>query len=171
MESCCKRPMRRPCFDGGAIRFPLLKNFRARMSVYLSSQLRERLIAADNQHCAYCHTREATTGQPMALDHIIPESQGGLTEFENLCFCCRRCNEFKGPKTAGPDPLTGEIVSFYHPRKQKWHKHFSWDETGTSIVGVNPEGRATVVGLHMNDPIMIAVRRRWVAVGWHPPDV
>ncbi|MDM8537604.1 HNH endonuclease [Desulfobacterales bacterium HSG17] len=140
------------------------------MSTYLTSKLRLRLIEADNQHCAYCHTREAITGQPMTIDHVIPESQGGLTEFDNLCFCCRRCNEFKGTKITAPDPLTGEVVSLYHPRLEKWHEHFAWDETGTLIVGLTAMGRATVTGLNMNDLIIIAARRRWVVVGWHPPD-
>ncbi len=89
------------------------------MSIYLSAKLRLRLIEADNQHCAYCLTREAITGQPMTIDHVIPESQGGLTEFDNLCFCCRRCNEFKGAKTTAPDLLSGELVSLFHPRREK----------------------------------------------------
>ena len=140
------------------------------MSTYLSEKLRARLTEADNQHCAYCHTREAVTGQPMTVDHVIPESLGGLTEFDNLCFCCRRCNEFKGTKTEAPDPLTGQTVPLYHPRREKWREHFAWDDTGTLIVGLTATGRATVTGLNMNDMLIIAARRRWVSVGWHPPE-
>ncbi|MGE0086814.1 MAG: HNH endonuclease [Desulfococcaceae bacterium] len=88
----------------------------------------------------------------MTVDHVIPESCGGLTEFENLCFCCRRCNEFKGSKTAAQDPITGEVVSLYHPRKQKWQNHFAWDESGSLIIGITAAGRATAVALNMNRP-------------------
>ncbi|HHC24612.1 MAG TPA: HNH endonuclease [Desulfobacterales bacterium] len=139
------------------------------MSTYLPSKLREHLLEADNQHCAYCHTKEINTGQPMTVDHVTPESRGGPSEFDNLCFCCRRCNEFKGSKTEAKDPVTGEIVPLYHPRRQNWHEHFAWDETGSLIVGLTAVGRATVPALNMNDLIIIAARRRWVSVGWHPP--
>jgi hypothetical protein len=140
------------------------------MGKYLPTHLRSRLEDADNRHCAYCHTREEIAGQPMTVDHVIPESQDGPTEFENLCFCCRRCNEFKGSKTAATDPLTGEIEALFHPRREKWREHFTWDETGTVVIGLTKTGRATVTGLKMNDAIVVAARLRWVAAGWHPPD-
>jgi len=66
---------------------------------YLAADLREQFLAADDMRCAYCHTAEATTGQPMTVDHITPQAQGGPTRFDNLCFACRRCNEFKGSAT------------------------------------------------------------------------
>lgn len=70
---------------------------------YLSTDLRDRLLEADNGRCVYCTTTEVNTGQPMTVDHIVPQAQGGETTFNNLCFACRRCNEFKGsvpmPKT------------------------------------------------------------------------
>ena len=106
----------------------------------------------------------------MTVDHIIPESRGGLSEFDNLCFCCRRCNEFKGGKTEAQDPLTGKVVPLYHPRRQNWHEHFAWDETGALLVGLTGIGRATVPALNMNDRIIVVARRRWVSVGWHPPE-
>ncbi len=78
---------------------------------YLAAALRDRLLEADNRHCAYCITSETNTGQPMTVDHIVPRTQGGETVFDNLCFACRRCNEFKGSATTADDPLTGERVA------------------------------------------------------------
>jgi 5-methylcytosine-specific restriction endonuclease McrA len=52
------------------------------MSIYLSADLHHQLIEADDHRCAYCQTTQANTGQPMAVDHIIPEAQGGLLEYE-----------------------------------------------------------------------------------------
>jgi hypothetical protein len=46
---------------------------------YLSTDLRDRLLEADNCHCAYCYTTEANTGQQMTVDHIKPQAQGGET--------------------------------------------------------------------------------------------
>lgn len=68
---------------------------------YLPANLREQLLAADDRRCAYCHTTEANSGQPMTVDHIVPQAQGGSTTFDNLCFACRRCNEFKGSAITG----------------------------------------------------------------------
>jgi len=136
----------------------------------LSADLREQLLAADDRRCVYCHTTEANTGQPMTIDHILPQAQGGVTTFDNLCFACRRCNEFKGSATTARDPLTDEIVPLFHPRTQEWSKHFAWDASGTRVVGLTAIGRATVVGLNMNNEVIVDARRRWVSVGWHPPE-
>ena len=48
---------------------------------YLPVDLRDRLLVADDRRCAYCQTTEANTGQPMTVDHIIPQVLGGETTF------------------------------------------------------------------------------------------
>jgi hypothetical protein len=135
---------------------------------YLPVDLYNRLLEADNRHCAYCQTTEANTGQPMTVDHILPQAQGGETNFENLCFACRRCNEFKGSTTAAQDPLSDEVVPLFSPRQQNWDDHFQWSESGAIIVGLSAVGRVTVIALNMNNPVIVDARRRWVSVGWHP---
>ena len=137
---------------------------------YLPTDLHERLLEADNHCCAYCRTTESNTGQPMTVDHILPQAEGGDTTFENLCFACRRCNEYKGITVSAQDPLTGETEPLFHPRQQVWADHFQWDESGTLLVGLTAVGRATIVALKMNNSIIVYARRRWVSVGWHPPD-
>ena len=139
------------------------------MSTYLSPSLRKRLIAADGSRCAYCQTAVENTGQPLTLDHIVPQAQGGQTDFDNLCRACRRCNENKGATILAPDPLTGDVTPLFHPRRQRWQDHFAWDETGCRVLGLSVCGRATVVALNMNNEVMVDVRRRWVSAGWHPP--
>jgi hypothetical protein len=136
---------------------------------YLPIDLRDRLLAADDRRCAYCQTTEANTGQPMTVDHIIPQALGGETAFDNLCLSCRRCNEFKGSAVRAQDPLTGESVALFHPRRQAWTDHFQWDESGALIVGLTAVGRATVVAVNLNNPTIVDARRRWIGVGWHPP--
>ena len=136
---------------------------------YLPASLRDRLLETDNLHCVYCQTTQANTGQPMTVDHIVPQAQGGETTFENLCFACRRCNEFKGSSTSAQDPLTGETVALFHPRQQIWTDHFQWDEPGSLVMGLTAVGRASIVALNLNNPEIVDVRRRWVSVGWHPP--
>jgi len=40
---------------------------------------------------------------------------------------------------------------------------------GTRIIGSTACGRATVSGLHLNRPELVAARSLWVQVGWWPP--
>lgn len=70
----------------------------------------------------------------------------------------------------GIDPLTGETVLLFNPRKQSWQDHFAWEERGERIIGLTAVGRATVVALRMNNEVIVPARRRWVAAGWHPPE-
>ena len=135
------------------------------MSIYLPGELRRQLEEADGHRCAYCQTTQANSGQRMVPDHIIPESK---KVFDNLCFACRLCNEYKGSRTAGIDPLTGQTVPLFHPRQQNWFDHFAWEEDGTRITGLTAVGRATVVTLQMNNEVILPARQKWVSAGWHP---
>lgn len=139
------------------------------MSVYLSEAVRRQLEEADDHRCAYCQTSQANSGQRMVPDHIVPESQGGAKVFANLCFACRLCNEYKGARTSGIDPLTGQTVPLFHPRQQTWREHFAWEESGARLIGLTAVGRATILVLQMNHEVIIAARQKWVSAGWHPP--
>jgi hypothetical protein len=44
-----------------------------------------------NHECAYCGSKENLT-----LDHIIPQSKGGLDVTKNVLCCCHSCNQSKG---------------------------------------------------------------------------
>ncbi len=102
----------------------------------------------------------------MVVDHVIPRSKSGETDFENLCFSCYRCNLFKGAQTEAVDPLSGDTVPLYHPRRQRWTEHFSWDDAGLRILGLTAVGRATVNALNMNNAVITDARRNWVRLGW-----
>lgn len=139
------------------------------MTTYLSETLRIQIETNDKHRCCYCLTSEENSGIAMTIDHIIPRSQNGETSFENVCLACRSCNEYKGKKTTTTDPLTGEIIPLFHPRKQKWNEHFTWSADGTKIEGLTAIGRGTIIALRMNNAVIVSARRRWVSSGWHPP--
>jgi hypothetical protein len=139
------------------------------MAIYLPEELRRQLEGADDHCCAYCQTCQANSGQRMVIDHIIPESRTGETRFENLCFACRMCNEYKGAHSHGQDPLTGRTTPLFHPRQQAWADHFAWDPTGSRIIGLTAVGRATIIILQMNNAVIVPTRQKWVSAGWHPP--
>ena len=136
---------------------------------YVSKALREQVRAAARYRCGYCQTAEAIVGTPMEVDHIIPELLGGLTEEENLWLACSLCNQHKGSRIAAPDPLTGERVHLFDPRRQDWRQHFAWSTEQDHIVARTAIGRATLVALNLNRSSLVSARRAWTAVGWHPP--
>jgi hypothetical protein len=136
---------------------------------HISSSLRQRVVAEFRNRCVYCHTPTSITGARLVIDHIIPEAVGGPTSWENLCLACHSCNEFKGTQVEARDPLTGERVPLFHPRRQQWGEHFCWSEDGSEIIGLTPIGRATVAALNLNHLHIVEARRRWARVGWHPP--
>jgi 5-methylcytosine-specific restriction endonuclease McrA len=59
--------------------------------------VRRWVIERDGRRCVYCD--EDLTDQEIHLDHVIPESKGGPTHFDNLQVTCRRCNIAKGVLT------------------------------------------------------------------------
>jgi hypothetical protein len=106
---------------------------------------------------------------PLTIDHIIPESLGGLTKENNLWLACPRCNQFKGTQTHAHDQETDEWVTLFNPRLQQWADHFEWSTDGTHILGKTACGWSTVLALQMNNSEIIVTRRQWVSVGWWPP--
>jgi 5-methylcytosine-specific restriction endonuclease McrA len=99
----------------------------------VSPTIRQQVISEAQQCCEYCQTQQCLIGMPLVIDHIIPLSLGGSSERANLAASCYRCNEFKGAKTQGIDPQTGETVTLFHPRQLVWAEHFTWSEEGTQI--------------------------------------
>ena len=56
---------------------------------------KKNILARDRFACAYCGKEE----KPLTIDHIIPRSKGGKTDWENCVACCKGCNHNKGAKT------------------------------------------------------------------------
>lgn len=103
------------------------------------------------------------------IDHIFPISLGGLTTLENLAYSCGGCNCHKSNKTTYHDPLTFEEVNLFHPRNDKWHQHFQWNDDETLIIGQTPIGRATVALLQLNRQSNINMRTLLIKSKLHPP--
>lgn len=132
--------------------------------------LRQRVIEFFENRCAYCQSSQELIGALFEIDHIIPSAEGGQTVEENLCWCCPLCNRFKGTRTTGVDPVTEKRIKLFHPRRQKWGRHFQWSFDGTLVIGRTVTGRATVEILNMNNDLIVPLRRLWVSVNRHPPD-
>jgi hypothetical protein len=55
----------------------------------------------------------------------------------------------RAPNLTGIDPITGEIVPLFDPRRDRWPDHFRF--RGPVIEGVTAVGRTTIKVLSMND--------------------
>ena len=116
--------------------------------------------------CEYCLMPQAVRRLRFPVDHIVARQHGGETVLPNLALCCGRCNRHKGPNISGIDPTSGRLVRLFHPRKDRWSKHFRWE--GSRIIGITPRGRATVNVLVMNHPDDVAVREELIEQGRFP---
>ena len=66
-----------------------------------SDRLRFRVMRRDNFKCQYCGVSPAThTGLELHLDHRVPFSKEGKTDFGNLVTSCSKCNLGKGDLSA-----------------------------------------------------------------------
>ena len=52
---------------------------------------RKQIKESWDHKCAYCGSEEDLT-----LDHVIPQSKGGLDITRNVVCCCKSCNQSKG---------------------------------------------------------------------------
>jgi 5-methylcytosine-specific restriction endonuclease McrA len=56
---------------------------------------KKSVFIRDNKTCQYCGEKNKKL---LNIDHIVPKSKGGKTNFENCVTCCKKCNEYKGNK-------------------------------------------------------------------------
>jgi hypothetical protein len=139
------------------------------VSDYIPVALRKRIRSHFMQCCGYCKTLESLTVVTFEVEHIIPRSSGGLTEFGNLCLACPSCNRFKSNRLSGFDD-NGFECRLFHPQHDQWLDHFDWSVNGSVIVALTDVGRATIQLLRMNRPQLVEVRSLWVMVRKHPPN-
>jgi len=118
--------------------------------------------------CEYCRCQERFSPDSFSVEHIVPRSRSGGGGLDNLAFACQGCNNRKFVSTQAIDPVTGMVVSLFHPRRDTWTQHFAWNEEFTLIVGLTQEGRATVEKLDLNRTGVVNLRRVLFVLGIHP---
>ena len=136
---------------------------------YIPQPVRREVLQRAKERCEYCLSRSDLLGAELEIEHIIPESLGGTSSFDNLCASCATCNRHKGSRIREMDAETGQNVRLFHPRRQRWNRHFRWSQDGVQIIGKTKCGRATVKALQMNRQRLVRARRLWVTWSEHPP--
>lgn len=133
------------------------------MNERIKRQVRQRA----RDRCEYCQMPQWTYRARFPIDHIIARQHGGLTRLDNLAEACVRCNLAKGPNLAARDSKTVRMVRLFHPRRDRWTKHFRW--RGARLVGLTAIGRATIGLLRINHPQYVAVRQGLIDEEAFPP--
>lgn len=132
----------------------------------VSPEARQIVRRRAEDSCEYCRLPSYASVLPLQVDHIIGRQHRGSDGVENLCLCCIHCNLKKGPNIASIDPISARIVPLYHPRLQPWTGHFRFAES--RILGLTPEGRATVELLNVNADERVQLRHAMLRRGWSP---
>ncbi len=110
-----------------------LREFR-RIPFQTRALSRKNIIMRDRSTCQFCGRTLPTSD--LTLDHVIPRSRGGHTDWDNLVACCHRCNNLKGdrlPEEAGlkllrpPRPFTlhtsRQLMRLMGRSDERWRKY------------------------------------------------
>jgi hypothetical protein len=122
----------------------------------MDATTRELVRLRAGERCEYCRLHQEQSSLKHHIEHITAKQHGGSDDADNLALACHRCNLHKGPNLTGIDPRTGQVVSLFHPRRDRWSDHFVFE--GVRISGVSAAGRATIQVLEMNDARRLELR-------------
>jgi hypothetical protein len=129
----------------------------------LANAVKERAA----QRCEYCQMHQSLQGATFHIEHIVPESRGGLTDLDNLAFCCPSCNLHKSDRVDAIDSETNQFVPLFNPRKNTWSEHFRWN--GYKLTGTTAIGRATIEALKLNSDRKMVIRQAEERFQLFPP--
>jgi hypothetical protein len=123
----------------------------------IGREIRRRVRTRAENRCEYCRTRqEVEQVRTYHIDHVVALQHGGTDDADNLALACSHCNWHKGTNLSGVDPVTGQILPLFDPRRQVWEEHFQ--VSNGVVIGLTAIGRATVHVLAMNDDVRVDVR-------------
>ena len=83
---------------GGELRVPaVMRLVKLIRTIYRAGVAftKRNVFVRDGFCCAYCGSRR----DRLSIDHIVPKSRGGRTDFENCVAACKGCNLKKGGRT------------------------------------------------------------------------
>ncbi len=76
---------------------------------------RKNILLRDRYTCQFCG--RVHPAHELTLDHVIPRSRGGHTDWDNLVACCHTCNNLKGDRL----PEEAELKLLRPPRPFTLH--------------------------------------------------
>jgi 5-methylcytosine-specific restriction endonuclease McrA len=95
---------------------------------------RKNILLRDRYSCQFCG--RVLPASELTLDHVVPRSRGGRTDWDNLVACCHPCNNRKGdrlPEEAGltllrvPRPFSlhtsRQLMRMMGKSDERWRKY------------------------------------------------
>jgi len=119
----------------------------------IMADLREQVRQRANFACEYCGVSEEDTGGQLTIDHFRPRSKGGDDRFDNLLYCCIRCNQYKQDYW----PATPDDPSLWNPRDTPFSQHFHLLDDGT-LYPRTATGAFTLKRLRLNRAPLVTHR-------------
>lgn len=135
----------------------------------MNRTIRALVRSRAERRCEYCRLHESDQPLfPFHVEHVIARKHHGDNAPDNLAWSCHECNLGKSSNLSGRDLETGRVVALFHPRRQRWKRHFTWD--GAALVGLTACGRVTVDVLNVNAPHRVELRELLIDGGVFPPE-
>lgn len=72
---------------------------------------RRNILTRDRFTCQYC--KEKFPASDLTMDHVIPRSRYGASDWGNLVTCCKPCNNRKGNQTPAEAGLDLPLRALY----------------------------------------------------------
>jgi hypothetical protein len=131
------------------------------------AELRRIVVERAANRCEYCGLAQEGQEATFHVDHIIPRFTGGPTVVDNLALACVTCSLSKGARVTAVDPITGEAVTLFNPRRHRFREHYRYLEP--ELIPMTAIGRATVFALRINAPARLIARGAQAVLGRYPP--
>ncbi len=134
------------------------------MSGHILAPLVRRVRQRAGDICEYCRLSQESQEATFHVDHILPRVRGGTTTLDNLALACVSCSLRKAARVSAADPVGGQNVPLFDPRRNEWGQHFRLT-ADFRLEGLTPTGRATIEALRMNRPAIVAIRHELNLLG------
>ena len=121
----------------------------------IGAELRERVRTRANFACEFCEVTETDTGGELIIDHFHPQAKGGTDDFDNLLYCCPRCNQYKLDYW----PTRVDDVLLWNPRSSVRSTQLLELEDGR-LHPLTQSSAFTIKRLRLNRPPLVAYGRR-----------
>lgn len=92
---------------------------------------RRNVFKRDKFTCQYCSAQPGP--EELTIDHVLPKSKGGISEWTNCVLACLKCNAKKADRT----PQGAKMALRKQPKKPNWvalshlpkgGRKISWDQ-------------------------------------------
>ena len=91
---------------------------------------------------------QSLQGATFHVEHVIPLSRNGSSEFDNLALACPSCNLKKSDRVEIQAVNSESLIPLFNPRQQSWRDHFSWNDF--KMIAKSDVGQVTIFTLDLN---------------------